>query len=49
MADKFYQVLAASADQKVQMLFSDLTVIELDKKFVKPYGWGQAILVLSHW
>jgi hypothetical protein len=41
MTDKFYQVLAAVGDRKPEMLFSDLTLKQLKKEFVKPYMRGQ--------
>jgi hypothetical protein len=41
MTDKFYQVLAAIGDRKPEMLFSDLTLEQLNKEFVKPYMRGQ--------
>jgi hypothetical protein len=40
MTDKFYQVLAAIGDRKPEMLFSDLTLEQLNKEFVKPYMRG---------
>jgi hypothetical protein len=41
MADRFYHVLAAVGDRKVQMLFSDLSASELNKEFVTPYRCGK--------
>lgn len=41
MTDKFYQVLAAIGDRKPEMLFSDLTLKQLNKEFVKPYKRGK--------
>jgi hypothetical protein len=41
MADRFYHVLAAVGDRKVQMLFSDLNATELDKEFITPYRRGK--------
>jgi hypothetical protein len=41
MDEKFYHVLAAIGDGKVQMLFSDLSSAELNRSFVKQYRRGQ--------
>jgi hypothetical protein len=47
MANKFYHVLAAVGDRKVQMLFADLDEVELDKQFVKPYRRGKTFFAGS--
>lgn len=41
MAEKFYHVIGAVGDRKVEMLFSDLTLKELISDFVTPYKRGE--------
>jgi hypothetical protein len=41
MAEKFYHVIGAVGDPKVEMLFSDLTLKELISDFVTPYKRGE--------
>ena len=41
MADKFYHVIGGVGDQKEEMLFSDLTLKELNSDFVRPYSRGK--------
>lgn len=40
MADKFYHVIGSVGDRKVEMLFADLTLKELNSAFVRPYRRG---------
>jgi len=41
MTKKFYHVLGAIGDRKIEVLFSDLTAMELHKQFVVPYRRGR--------